>query len=221
METYFKYRSIKSIEGLYRLYDILDKRHLFAAKYVDLNDPIEGFFYHHGLSKTMLKKIMKGKMNFRICSLSQCATDIGMWTHYADEGRGVCIEVEPINNGDWERYDINYNFELINIQRLLRDNTNENAIKKILSSKLQWWEYEQETRFIKRAENESKECFLPVKIKGIIIGYKTEKYQESIIRSIVDGINSTRSKDEIMFVEKRKVNDLTTFDYQSKGSCLF
>lgn len=216
METFFKYRSLKGENNWTRFKDILCKNQLFATKYIDMNDPMEGFFFHHGLSRTKLKNIMKGKTNFRICSLSRCSTDIGMWTHYADEGRGICIEVEPDLSSKWEIYNINYNKQLTDIEVLLENHTDYQTIKELLTSKLKWWEYEQETRLMTNVDNNKKSCFLPIKIKRIFIGYKSEKRQEPKIRQLVNEINATFTDRDKIKVERISLNDLTYYDYHTK-----
>ena len=77
----YKYRSLANLDWTI---DILLNQRLYASEYVKLNDPMEGFFYHHGLSKSKLKEILKDKLSYRICSLSKSPTDIGLWTFYAD-----------------------------------------------------------------------------------------------------------------------------------------
>ena len=91
-EILYKYRSLQNFG---RFVDILINQRLYCPVFTELNDPMEGFFWHsRSLSKKRLNEIMKEKFSYKICSLSQSWQDIGLWTFYADEGRGCCIGVE-------------------------------------------------------------------------------------------------------------------------------
>lgn len=99
-ELLYKYRSLSKIE---RILEIIIDRKLYGALYTEMNDPMEGYFqYSPDVDRYLVRYIMDSKNKRYICSLSR-KSDIGlMWTHYADENKGCCIEVE-VTSTSWKR----------------------------------------------------------------------------------------------------------------------
>ena len=88
------------------------------------------------MNKSTASNILNGKEKRYICSLSR-KSNIGlMWTHYADENQGCCLEVE-VTSKSWERLDIDYSEQI----PILNDNM---TVKDVLKVKAKMWEYEQE-----------------------------------------------------------------------------
>lgn len=55
MSYLYKYRSLKDMK---RFIDILMNRRLYASKYLDLNDPMEGFFlYDSNVPRSIISKL--------------------------------------------------------------------------------------------------------------------------------------------------------------------
>lgn len=55
MEYFYKYRSLANMK---RFIDILMNRRLYACKYLDLNDPMEGFFlYDKNVPRNVISKL--------------------------------------------------------------------------------------------------------------------------------------------------------------------
>ena len=197
-EILYKYRSLKNFK---RFTDILFNKRLYCALFTELNDPMEGFFWHStALSQRKLKKIMKEKFSYKICSLSQSWQDIGLWTFYADEGRGCCIAVEPTDDS-WEKKVLRYDNNLPNFDELSRLYGDVEAIERILNTKLDRWSNESEIRFIKQ----TKDKYIPIRIKEIILGYKIDKEDEKIIRQMIEMLNSF-AKDKNDIIEVRKMS---------------
>lgn len=195
-EILYKYRSLKNFN---RFVDILFNKRLYCSIFTDLNDPMEGFFWHSTtLSKQNLNKIMKEKFSYRICSLSQSWQDIGLWTFYADEGRGCCIGVEPTDNS-WEKRVLQYENDLQNYDELSRLYGDVEAVNRILNTKLDRWSNESEIRFIKQ----TKDPYIPIRIKEIILGYKIDNDNEIIIRQMIEMLNSlAKDKNDKIVVRK-------------------
>lgn len=63
-----------------------------------------------------------------------------MWTHYANENKGCCIEVE-VTSKTWERLDVEYKKTITNLSETT-------TIEDILKVKASMWEYEQEVRYL-------------------------------------------------------------------------
>ena len=201
-EILYKYRSLQNFG---RFVDILINQRLYCSVFTELNDPMEGFFWHsRSLSKKRLNEIMKEKFSYRICSLSQSWQDIGLWTFYADEGRGCCIGVEP-SDDTWEKKVLQYNNDLQNYDELNRLYGEVEAISIILNTKLSRWRNESEIRFIKQTKNP----YIPIRIKEIILGYKIDRKDEEIIRKMIEMLNSLASDDSykirVRKITKRKL----------------
>ena len=194
-EILYKYRSLQNFG---RFVDILINQRLYCSVFTELNDPMEGFFWHsRSLSKKRLNEIMKEKFSYKICSLSQSWQDIGLWTFYADEGRGCCIGVEPTDD-TWEKKVLQYKNDLPNYDELNSRYGEVEAINIILNTKLSRWSNESEIRFIKQTKNP----YIPIRIKEIIL-------DEEIIRKMIEMLNSLASDDSykirVRKITKRKL----------------
>ncbi|MFY7814746.1 MAG: DUF2971 domain-containing protein [Chryseobacterium taeanense] len=177
-ELLYKYRSLDNFKNFI---DIIINNRLYAAKYDDLNDPMEGhYLYKDGiLDEDMRNKIYNNKQTLRLCSLSKKADNLLMWSHYSNGHKGVAFGVK-INETQFEVRDIEYLASL----RYYEDTNLLDAIT-ILSSKNNLWEYEQEVRaFTKNGEN-----FIDVIIEEIHIGSKMSNQDYSLVQKIVEKIN--------------------------------
>lgn len=159
-ETLYKYRSMTNLKRLIEI--VLDSK-LYASRYKELNDPMEGYYtYSKGIAP-FKKEINKLKKESLICSLFK-SNNIGMmWIMCADEGNGCCIEVEVGGNTSWERVEVEYKAEIPKITESADIN-----IENIFKYKSSVWNYEQEVRYIKESTRKYK---LPVVIKKIYLGY--------------------------------------------------
>lgn len=195
METYFKYRSLKDFK---RFLQILIYRELYGSKFNELNDPMEGYFnYSDQIDIETRKAMLKKRSNTYICSVSK-KSNIGiMWSHYADEHKGCCIEFEVTSK--WKKIEVEYLDEM----PILDANT---QIEDILKCKSKQWEYEEEIRFIKPVEKEdARRPKLKIKIKRILLGTRVDRNTVSFINALVkklyqDKVDVVKIKyDEINF----------------------
>lgn len=203
--TLYKYRSLTNLDWTI---DILLNQRLYTSEFVKLNDPMEGFFYHHGLSNNKLKNILRDKLSYRICSLSKSSTDIGLWTFYADEGRGCCIEVEP-QIGEWKCKEIEYNQDIPEITDAVNGTYDVMSIEKILCTKTKRWEYEQEVRYLKSVGKAKTPTFLNVKIKKVLLGYNMEKVKKKLITTEIEALNRNRHQENIIMISEMTRHKLT------------
>lgn len=201
--AYFKFRSISNWKWLKAIFD---DNSLYASSFSKLNDPMEGYYYHSGLSKEELSQILEHKNSYRICSLSKTSTDVCMWAFYGDSGKGVCLEVEPVGNSVWKGpLDVNYVDDLPSIESLVERLGPFEAIENILNTKLKRWETEQEIRFLNPAGLEQ----LPIIIKKVILGYNISDYHRKKIKRLVSRINKDRFYRDIIVVEEMSQDCLT------------
>ena len=171
----------KGLDNFKHFVDIILKNRLYAARYEDLNDPMEGqYYYHNGeLDRKIREKIKTMKGELRICSLSRVNNNELMWSHYTNGQRGVVIGVK-VNN---PRYTIrSMKYDGIAYVRK-QDYSNQTAID-ILSHKLEVWSYEEEERIF-----QEKEHFINVQIVEIVTGRRMSKKDFSLITELVRIIN--------------------------------
>ncbi|GHT23570.1 hypothetical protein AGMMS4957_15310 [Bacteroidia bacterium] len=177
-EVLYKYRSLENWQWFV---DILLINRLYAAKYKDLNDPMEGKYYYHSgqLDEKTRDKLRDEKANLRICSLSETSDNSLMWSHYANGHKGVAIGVAI----DDKRYDvgkIHYDGQSFVKQKDFSDR----LAKEILQHKSDIWKYENEWRVFSDDYE-----YIDVKIIDIILGNRMDDKDKKYIRNLVDRIN--------------------------------
>jgi len=174
----YKYRSLENFKTFI---DIILKNRLYAAKFKELNDPMEGqYLYRNGeLNIDIRNQLSEEKNNLRLCSLSRVNNNELMWSHYANGQRGVAIGLE-INRLEYNIRQVQYN----GLPYIQNHNFNNQTAIEILSHKLEVWNYEEEERvFIYDRQ------FINVKVKEIFLGRAMSNYDNGIIRDIVQKIN--------------------------------
>ena len=192
-ELLYKYRSLENLE---RFLDIIIDKKLYGALYNEMNDPMEGYFqYDPKVDKRIASYILNGKGKRYICSLSR-KPNIGlMWTHYADENQGCCLEVE-VTSKSWERLDIDYSEQI----PILTDNM---TVQDVLKVKAKMWEYEQEVRYLsKQYSPKANLKKLSVRINKVIFGYKVKNNQYNHLKKVVLALNPK------IEIEKMKKDEL-------------
>lgn len=193
VELLYKYRPLENLE---RFFDIIIDKKLYGALYNEMNDPMEGYFqYDPRVDKRTISNILNGKGKRYICSLFR-KPNIGlMWTHYADENQGCCLEVE-VTSKSWERLDIDYSEQI----PFLTDNM---TVQDVLKVKAKMWEYEQEVRYLSRQySSKANRPKLSVRINKIIFGYKVKNNQYNHLKKVVLALNPK------IKIEKMKKDEL-------------
>lgn len=177
-ETLYKYRSLDNFKNFV---DIILKNRLYAARYKDLNDPMEGqYYYNRGeLRRNIREKLRDQKEELRICSLTPMNNNELMWSHYANSQKGVAIGVliDPLKNliRDIQYDGIHY----------LRDNDyNNHTAMEILCHKLEVWSYEKEKRVFTSTKQ-----FIDVKVKEVVLGRSMSNQDISLVSELVNSIN--------------------------------
>ena len=174
----YKYRSLENFKTFI---DIILKNRLYAAKFKELNDPMEGqYLYRNGeLNIDIRKQLSEEKNNLRLCSLSRVNNNELMWSHYANGQRGVAIGIE-INRLEYNIRQVQYN----GLPYIQNHNLNNQTAIEILSNKLEIWNYEEEERVFIHDKH-----YINVKVKEIILGRAMSNYDNGIIRDLIDKIN--------------------------------
>lgn len=178
MDILYKYRGIENFRFFV---DIVLKNRLYASKYKDMNDPMEGqYVYPQGeLDREILNRIYSEKNNLRICSLSNSKDNELMWSHYSEGHRGVLIGLK-VDRSNYDVQSIQYD-GLISLQR---HEVGNNTARDILLRKLNVWGYEEEVRVFVSNNN-----YVDIEIKEIITGRKMSNQNYNFIKDLVETIN--------------------------------
>ena len=153
---------------------------------------MEGFFRYWIKDHTNaeLQKIVAGKDSYGISCFSLTSTEILMWTHYANNHQGVCIEVDIDLNQN-----ANISFEPIKYNEhipWLKKETGENLESKtILCSKIKKWDYEQEIRAFCDGKNTS---HIFGEITQIFLGTKIGQTNKDLIQGWAGNIPVKETK---------------------------
>jgi hypothetical protein len=160
-EYFYRYRPLgpkDSFDVLDREIDAIVNNYIWCSEFLNLNDPMEGDFnLTKRLKKTpdiqvVLDSITTGKTTVGIASLSDTFANDLMWTHYAANWTGICVEYRAKKlvaalPGDTTIVRMAYNERPSEVG--LRDSKDiEEAVKKVFSQKKFNWAYEREWRVL-------------------------------------------------------------------------
>jgi hypothetical protein len=145
----YKYRSFEKFEYIQ---DILKNKRFYLSRFNKLNDPMEGYFYHIAYEtdqsyKEKVKRFISDKSELRICSFSKSLRNILLWTNYANNHKGIAIEITVEEKNFPNLYKVKYG-------RSIPELNFENDPKPfdVLERKIKIWRYEQEYRFIDKMD---------------------------------------------------------------------
>ena len=147
MELY-KYRSLENIDFFL---DIIVNSRLYAATYESLNDPMEGYFRYRSseIGHNLLQEIRSMKKQTRILSLAQTPYDMLMWSYYANGHKGAVIKITINNSSGCVIESVDYKKSGAFLTTTLNAET---AVKKLLTTKYETWEHEEEVRVLTKSE---------------------------------------------------------------------
>ncbi len=214
---YFKYRFINK-----NLIDSLVNGSLYFALPSNLNDPFDcqvdirksanfAASKVSGMKREILLKIstldnfgdeiQRRMMKIGVCSFSLNLEESLLWSHYADEHRGVCLMYEFTENFILEEAN-----EIVGVSEIVYgenplsdwlienipdqiendfyDHFTTELLKRVLIVKSDGWRYENECRIIRQKSGPfliPKEC-----LKQVCFGMHAEKADMQLVRKIVD-----------------------------------
>ena len=189
----YKYRSLKDLR---RFVDILINKRLYASNYKELNDPMEGALsYNTSIEyKKIAKSIREEKEKTLICSLSKNYVNGLMWSIYADQHKGCCVEVE-VKSKFWDCVEIDYSKDMLQFDDVL-----EIDINKIFGYKSVQWQHEEEVRYLRTIASKRTSHYVSIKINkvylGIRVSAKDERFITKLIKSIDASIEVVKMKKE-------------------------
>lgn len=207
----FKYR--KFDKGCLEL---LLNRELWFATPASLNDPFEGeasfnevlnaVWEHYPFPSSQRekykRKIEEQLAKTGICSFSKARKNQLMWSHYADEHRGVCIgfkehilrpegsSIAPIDVTYQDEYPFEEIIERFKYFEQLPGENNVDSVAgdilySILGTKYSSWRYERERRLV-FYRSEAKQ-FDPEAVNSIAFGLRMEARDKSTLREMISG----------------------------------
>ncbi len=176
--TLYKFRSLNNIKYLL---DILLNNRLYAARYNELNDPMEGHYLTNSRNKNIINQLRERKLQTRVCSLTKNFNHTLLWSHYADGHCGCAIEVSVPYSKIRE---ISYSEELQFIEAPV-------CPEDLLSIKSRVWQYENEYRIF------STKPFISVKINRVIFGIRVSKEDFQFYQKLIKAINPSIDVEQI------------------------
>lgn len=191
-QTFYKYSPL----NMERFLDIIVKNRLYGATFKELNDPMERKFDHSKLSVEEQKIIFPKFSRYRVCSMLQkredqdFPNDFLMWSHYADGHKGVCFEVEMVNqhNQDWKLLTVKYSDKLV-----APIDASDDSLDEIISTKSTIWENEHEVRAVRLYKDKDKinvlSKYVAVKIRAIYLGNNISAERADIIKRTAYALN--------------------------------
>lgn len=120
-----------------------------------------------------------------IHSLTESFDNILMWSHYANDHKGMVLEFDLAEDFDTFKYalKIEYSEEYPTYNFL---DKNENEFSGLLLRKAKGWEYEKEWRIIRTGGAFTYQAFKPKALTSIIFGCRAEP---EFILSVIDMLN--------------------------------
>jgi len=142
----YKFRSLLDCSSLERVANILETGEFWCSPLWEQNDPMEAVYIDRRKfgPDGDLPDLFNQKNEYRICSFSskKALKNPLMWGYYAGGFKGVVIEIEAPEGGDLGAQIVDYKNELPEIHG------DEDAIRKVLTTKLKRWKHEAEYRFL-------------------------------------------------------------------------
>lgn len=171
----YKYRATSRLENTL---DIIINQRMYAAKFEELNDPMEGWYIYNPdtFSQSRRRVIFKNKARYGLLCLSEAYDNILMWSHYAENNCGIVVGVS-VTDPDADVKQIEYVSDLSHIDMARKDIPE--VAKSILTKKLKMWQYERERRaFI------SGRSFIAVEVRELIFGFNIDKGLEKLLLKV-------------------------------------
>jgi len=180
--TLYKYRQL---EPWHYLLDILLHKRLHAAKFYQLNDPMEGIFTYDPtlVNHNFIDDLIRGKDRLNICSLSSVHNSTLMWSYYAASHKGVVIalEVDPVTAPGVVAIDP-VRYCSANRFKPFAGSIADVEARRILTRKLTPWRHENEVRIFTHA------TFVPISIRGIYLGCQMDGETERLFRALAEKV---------------------------------
>lgn len=139
-------------------------------------------------SRAKLKNALQQKV--KISCFSETYNNILMWSHYAQNHTGFCIEynisnLELTNSFKKQLFPVFYTPKPIDMSKAILSKQKEIFENILIINKSEDWKYEREWRYITSSEDDSK-FIMPVKPKAIYLGTKISEKNKNIMLEIAN-----------------------------------
>jgi len=147
------------------------------------------------LEHTRIEYVNQFLKDMRICCMSYINNSMLMWTHYAKQHEGICIEFDSSDDIFLIGSSVNYSEKVpvLNINSI--DDISISKIMeiygKIVATKHIDWNYEKEYRIF-RYLGSSRINYKPSSIKAIYFGLRCSRENETIIRAVTTNNKSVQ-----------------------------
>lgn len=181
----YKFRNLGNLKFFL---DILLNERLYAARYDELNDPMEGHYLIDPRNSNLIKCLRNRKYQTRICSLTKDYRHTMFWSHYADSHCGCVFEIS-ISNKRVRK--INYEDKLPVVNDIM-------SAEDLLLYKSKLWEYENEYRVF------SKSKYIQIKIERVIFGLRVPENDFKFYKKL---INAIHPRIEVRQIKRQEIID--------------
>lgn len=127
-----------------------------------------------------------------ILSLTKTNDDILMWSHYADNHKGICLEFDVTQDYDFFTYPICIDYQTTYPIVDLATNDMKVYVEKLLKTKFIEWSYEKEVRIYKSSKG--LHSFNPKALRNVYLGCKIDDVTKEEVYNVI------RSKQEFSHV---------------------
>ena len=187
--------------------DALTNQYFYLPSKNQLNDPIE-------LPKLEYPNIKNDIIDdYRVFSLSENSDSMLMWSHYAENHRGICITYKL---GDFVPYGVGVSNVIYNnsAKRLVDRNDAKYRYKQHLLTKNEDWSYEKEVRIFTIHEKLYYEKFdyldydrnkVDAYVHSITLGCDFPEAKESLIKKLIRSINDSNPQNPDIRLIRAKI----------------
>lgn len=178
--------------------EALEKQFIKVSKYDDLNDPFEllAMSLEDKVSRTvMLENKRKINEKLRILCFSKSWKNPLLWGHYADNHRGIALELEVPSK---DAHPITYEEDRssLDLHALMdkRDEAAKREMFKMYTTKYSDWSYEEEYRvqFLReecftKGEHDFVKLGNNLRVTGLVLGPLNSTSKEKLVSSLPEG----------------------------------
>lgn len=128
------------------------------------------------LAEVTRQSFITGGERMGVFCLAECIQSVLMWSHYADNHRGIALRFNfqhDLDGGLMPLFKVRYSGERAVLRAFFGGEEQSEAIVDALCTKADFWQYEQEWRFIEPDGAGNTIQFNPRVITGVILGAKT------------------------------------------------
>jgi len=189
--SFYKYRKLDDF-----MLNDLAYNWIWVAEIASLNDPFECslliddylFFQSEKLQDAWKNAVKEAQENIQICSFCECNDSLLIWSHYADQHKGICIEYDFTDCDEIRPFiqPVFYTNKIFKIKSLNEFNVLNSLMASLFKSKE--WEYEKEWRVTIPTRSLYKEKANQMKVpkpKAIYLGTRFNLNEDSKKKQIL------------------------------------